>query len=270
MRTSTDIKAATVHQWTQTPCGPVTPGTPGSREYFESLDTGRTDYAPWMQDALAYSDVAGLDVLDVGCGQGIDLVRYAAAGARAVGIDITPRHAELATLHLAAMGLRGDVHVGDAERLPFPDESFDVVSSNGVLHHTPNMPAALREIHRVLRPGGRMTVIVYNRRSIHYWLHQVAYYGLARRRLFRERSMGRVLETTVESGSEDTRPLVCVYSPARMRSTLTAASFVSVQTSVRHLRSTDSFPTRLISSEQTIDWLGRRFGWYVICKGQRA
>src|SRR5947207_3392306 len=87
----------------------------------------------------------GLDVLDVGCGQGIDLAGYAMAGGRPTGVDLTPRHVELARAHPAAMGLEGEVVVGDAEALPFVDESFDRVSSNGVLHHTPDMPAALRE-----------------------------------------------------------------------------------------------------------------------------
>ena len=72
--------------------------------------------------------------------------------------------------------------LGDAERLPFEDASFDRVSSNGVLHHTPDMLGSLREIRRVLRPGGRATIIVYNRNSLHYWLHQVAVHGVLLRR----------------------------------------------------------------------------------------
>src|SRR4051794_26352106 len=153
---STDAyKRANIEQWTADPCGEViAEGEPGTRSYFESLDAGREDYAPWMSDQLGYAGTRDLDVLDIGSGQGIDLVRYARAGAHVTGIDLTPRHCELARAHLQAMGLDGTVVNGDAERLPFQDASFDRVSSNGVLHHTPDMLAALREIRRVLRPGG--------------------------------------------------------------------------------------------------------------------
>ena len=99
-----------------------------------------------MPAALGYDEARGLRVLDVGCGQGIDVYRYALAGAQATGIDLTPRHVELARRHLSAMRLDAEIVEGDAESMPFGDATFDRVSSNGVLHHTPDLPAALREI----------------------------------------------------------------------------------------------------------------------------
>ena len=147
-------------------------GEQGSRSYFEHLLQGRFEYGPWMPDELGYDTTRGRRALDVGCGQGIDVYRYALAGAHATGIDLTPRHVELARAHLAAMGLEAEIVEGDAEQLPFADASFERVSSNGVLHHTPDMPSALREILRVLRPGGEARIIVYNKRSFHYWLTQ--------------------------------------------------------------------------------------------------
>src|SRR5262249_53583435 len=145
--------------------------------------------------------------------QGIDVARYAMAGARATGVDLTPRHVELARVHLAALGLDAAIELGDAEVLPFPDSSFDRVSSNGGLHHTPDMPAALSEVHRVLRPGGEARIIVYNRNSLHYWLSLVLYRGIVQRKLFRERSMEGVLATSVEHSTIGARPLVRVYTP---------------------------------------------------------
>jgi hypothetical protein len=82
--TEIDFKAAAVEQWTADPCGSsVAEGEQGSRTYFENLLEARFDYAPWMPDSLGYDETAGLDVLDVGAGQGIDVYRYALAGARA-------------------------------------------------------------------------------------------------------------------------------------------------------------------------------------------
>ena len=100
MESPTDYKQAAIDQWTADPCGEVVAdGETGKRAYFESLLQSRDDYAHWMHESLGYAGTAGLDVLDVGCGQGIDVTRYALAGARATGMDLTPRHVELARLH---------------------------------------------------------------------------------------------------------------------------------------------------------------------------
>jgi SAM-dependent methyltransferase len=185
-------KAAAVRQWTADPCGPETTAEPGTAAYAEQLVAGRSAYAPWLAEALDYRGASGLKVLDVGCGQGIDAIEYARAGADLTGIDLTPRHVELARRNLEALGLEADIVEGDGEQLPFADETFDRVSSNGVLHHTPDIDAALREIHRVLKPGGEARIILYNRNSLHYWLVQVLWQGLRHRQLLEERSMGAV------------------------------------------------------------------------------
>jgi ubiquinone/menaquinone biosynthesis C-methylase UbiE len=263
-----DAKHAAVEQWSSDPCGPDTEAPVGSRAYFEQLDAGRGKYAPWMDRALDYAGSAGLNVLDVGCGQGIDLARYARRGARVTGVDLTPRHVELACQHLAALDLKGEVLRGDAEALPFQDDHFDRVSSNGVLHHTPDIHAALLEVRRVLRPGGQATIIVYNRASLHYWLGQVLQQGLLRGYLLRERSMAGVLSRNVECSSIAARPLVRVYSPREMRALMRAAGFREVNTEVAHLWPTDMPLTRRLADHQKLfDALGRHFGWYVIARG---
>ena len=156
MDVDTRHKDAAVAQWTSDPCERRSAaGVPGSHDYFEQLLEARAAYAPWLDAALDYRDAAGRDVLDVGCGQGIDVARYAAAGARVSGIDLTPRHVELAKAHLASAGLEAHVVRGDAERLPFDDQSFDLISSNGVLHHTPDILAALRRCGACSALAGR-------------------------------------------------------------------------------------------------------------------
>jgi ubiquinone/menaquinone biosynthesis C-methylase UbiE len=277
MATRQDYKQAAIDQWTADPCGSnEVDSTPGTREYFEGLLAARADYAPWMEDALDYRGANGLDVLDVGCGQGIDVARYATAGANSTGVDLTPRHVELAQAHLAAMELDAEIVRGDAETLPFPDASFDRVSSNGVLHHTPDLPAALAEIRRVLRPGGEARVIVYNRSSLHYWLQQVVWQGIVERQLFEERSMAGVLSRGVEVSSVGARPLVRVYSPRQMRRHLSSAGFTSVATALRHFDPGDTFLTAALARrwsalrrDDVLERIGRGAGWYVVATAVR-
>jgi ubiquinone/menaquinone biosynthesis C-methylase UbiE len=272
---SPDYKAAAVEQWTADPCGSsIAEGEPGSRTYFENLVRGRFEYGPWMPESLGYDGTNGLRVLDVGCGQGIDVYRYALAGAQATGVDLTPRHVELAQLHLEAMGLDAEIVLGDAEDLPFTEASFDRVSSNGVLHHTPDMPAALREIRRVLVPGGEARIIVYNRNSFHYWLTQVLYEGVLRGGLVQERSMAGVLSRGVEYSSIGARPLVNVYSPKQLREMMRAAGFTGVRSAVRHFQPTDTPITyvlrrfvRKLEDPSVLDRIGRIGGWYVVGTG---
>jgi ubiquinone/menaquinone biosynthesis C-methylase UbiE len=269
-------KQAAIEQWTADPCGYDSDNEPGTRAHMEDLDRGMHEYAAWMEEALDYEGARGLRVLDVGCGQGIDLVRYARAGAHATGIDLTPRHAELARLHVAATGSDATVVIGDAEAMPFADGSFDRVSSNGVLHHTPDMLAALREIRRVLRPGGETRVIVYNRNSFHYWLSQVLVQGILRRQLLETGSMAGVLSRNVELTSVGARPLVRVYSPRQLRGLLRTTGFDGVRTGVRHFHAEDTPLTAWIArssarfpSPAILDRVGRIGGWYVIGRGTR-
>jgi 2-polyprenyl-3-methyl-5-hydroxy-6-metoxy-1,4-benzoquinol methylase len=275
-----DYKEEAIKCWTVHPCGAgvAGDGEPGSRTYFETLVRGRRAYAPWMTDALGYEDARRkrLAVLDVGCGQGIDLYEFASRGAEVTGIDLTPRHVELARAHLAAMQLEANVVDGDIERMPFADSSFDRVISNGVLHHTPGMDAALRECVRVARAQATVRIIVYNRNSLHYLLTQVLVHGLAEGELFTEGSMSRVLARRVEAGAResDARPLVRVYSPRQVRRLLERVGLQDVRVFVRHYRASDSPLTYAWRNRglhpRLLNSIGRIAGWYVVGVGVKA
>jgi arsenite methyltransferase len=104
----------------------------------------------------------GETVVDLGCGAGTDLLiaaQMAGPSGRAIGIDITPSMVERAKLSAAEMGLDNvEVNEGLIEQLPLPDESVDVVISNGVIDLVPDKDAVFSEIKRVLKPGGRLQV----------------------------------------------------------------------------------------------------------------
>lgn len=104
----------------------------------------------------------GKEVLEVGCGTGLILERIAKFASAATGIDVSPGMVD----HARRRGL--NVQVGDATELPFPDASFDIACSFKVLAHVPDFGRALREMLRVVRPGGHLVFDVYNRRSLRY------------------------------------------------------------------------------------------------------
>jgi ubiquinone/menaquinone biosynthesis C-methylase UbiE len=155
--------------WQENPCGTkFADAPPGSRRFYELVEGHRYKKEWHIPAAAGFTQTKDLAVLEVGCGLGTDGAQFAKAGARYTGIDLTDAAIELAKRRFELFNLQGTFRVADAERLDFPDNSFDIVYSHGVLHHTPDTDAAVREIHRVLRPGGKAVVMLYHRDSYNY------------------------------------------------------------------------------------------------------
>jgi ubiquinone/menaquinone biosynthesis C-methylase UbiE len=104
----------------------------------------------------------------VGCGAGVEVVRFARGGARVVGLDLADSAAVLTRQNLMQQGLSAGVTSADAEALPFPDNTFDFVYAHGVIQYAADDRQVVAGCHRVLRPGGVVMFQVYNRVS---WLH---------------------------------------------------------------------------------------------------
>lgn len=110
-------------------------------------------WSPIIPDFAGFAVARGLRVLEIDIGLGADHQRFAEADAELWAIDLTASAVEHTRQRLAAFGLASHLAVGVAERLDFPDESFDLVYSLGVLHHSPDTPKAIAEVRRVLKPG---------------------------------------------------------------------------------------------------------------------
>ncbi|HEU4874393.1 MAG TPA: class I SAM-dependent methyltransferase [Pyrinomonadaceae bacterium] len=155
--------------WQENPCGTkFADAPPGSRRFYELVEEHRYKKEWHIPEAAQFARAKDLAVLEVGCGLGTDGAQFAKAGAKYTGIDLTDAAVELAKRRFELFDLPGTFRVADAERLDFPDSSFDLVYSHGVLHHTPDTAAAIHEIHRVLRPGGKALVMLYHRDSYNY------------------------------------------------------------------------------------------------------
>ncbi len=144
--------------------GPVLAERLYRREVVGTLPSAAVTWALGVGDPVAAADLApGEVVLDLGCGGGIDTVlaaRAVSGEGRVIALDLLPEMCERTRAATEAAGLaaRCEVEVGEMEDLPLPDQSVDVVISNGVLNLSPRKSRALAEVARVLRPGGRLCV----------------------------------------------------------------------------------------------------------------
>jgi len=170
--------------WERRPCGMVDDLELGSEAYFRRIEEHRYTTERMIRDVAELERWSGMSSLEVGVGQGTDLVQFARAGAQAAGVDLTEAGIALARQRLAQERLDGDLRVADAVELPFADSSFDLVYSWGVLHHMPDPGLALEEIHRVLKPGGEIRLMLYSRHSwvaLMLWLRHGAFRGKSAR-----------------------------------------------------------------------------------------
>jgi SAM-dependent methyltransferase len=228
------------------------PGTPG---FFADLDEYHFDKLHHLIALIDFGGFAGRRVLDVGCGTGVDLVRFVQGGAAATGVDIADSAIALAGANLRHRALSASLCVGDGERLPFADETFDFVFAHGVVQYAACDRDLVDECRRVLRPGGTAFFQVYNRIS---WLN----------------ALSRVMKVGLE---HQDAPVMRMYSPREFEDLLDRFA------SVRVLY--ERFPVR---SRLHGGWKGaiynqlfvgtfnaiprplvRRFGWHLLAFCQR-
>jgi SAM-dependent methyltransferase len=219
------LKDAVRSFWDAAACGETLYLAGSDAEDFRHQAEARYALEPYIPEFAGFADTAGQRVLEIGVGLGADHEQFARAGAQLTGIDLTPRAIELTGRRLAAFGLTSRLQVGDAENLPFEDNSFDMVYSWGVIHHSPDTARAAREILRVLAPGGRFAVMIYHRYSMvgyMLWLR----YGLARMRPFT--SLDSIYSAYLES------PGTKAYSLDEAKALFRGAEQLSARTVLTH------------------------------------
>jgi len=181
-----NLKAQVRDYWDKESCGAgIAVSTKFSRQYFEEIEEYRYSIEPEIFSFAQFTRFREQKILEVGIGTGTDLIQWVRAGAKAHGIDLSEEAVEHAKKRLNIYGLSAEeVRVADAENLPYPDNTFDLVYSWGVIHHTPDTIRALEEILRVTRIGGKIKIMVYNRRSL-VALYKYLHFTLLRGKPFR-------------------------------------------------------------------------------------
>lgn len=260
MKTGIDHRQAAVAQWTSEPAGAVLANDHprGSRAFFEEVTRQRYALYPWLLDEyLRQPYWRAKRVLEVGVGLGTDHLQLRRMGAELTGIDLTPASIAYTTRRFELeAGEPPRVCVADAEDLPFPAGSFDAVYSFGVLHHTPDLARAIEEVRRVLKPGGRALVGVYNRHS-YFYAQRLLRHGLTGG--WREKSLAQ-MRGGFEFG--DGEPHVAVLGRRELLELSVGFSAVSLE--ARHLPTNRLPPRMRPRADRVLRPLERRVGWYWI------
>jgi ubiquinone/menaquinone biosynthesis C-methylase UbiE len=164
-------------------------------------------------------ELTDTQILEIGCGGGAHASLFKLHGANVTAVDITPERVLSTALKLSLVEAgTGIVYEADAEHLPFADNIFDIVYSNGVLHHSPDTTRCIDEVWRVLKPGGAAVIMLYARHSAYYWLNLVIRAAL-NGALFRRREaewLGRLTEGKPKFVTQR-NPITRVYSLKELR-----------------------------------------------------
>ncbi len=150
----------------------------GSKQYFDIILSARKKYLYYLGDIISYlKNSPSRYLLEIGCGMGTDALVFAEEKFHVTGIDLAHGHLELAEKLFNLYNESGIFRYGNAENICFSDQTFGCVYSLGVLHHTPDTQKAIKEIYRVLIPGGRAVIMLYNKLSLNNFTHWITRRG---------------------------------------------------------------------------------------------
>lgn len=162
-----NLKESVRDFWNQASCGEELYLDAFDKRGYAAHSKMRYRLEGWMIFPFAsFHESKGQSVLEVGVGMGADHQQFAQSGAILSGLDLTDRAIAHTRRRLQAFGLQSSLSTGDAENLPYPDSSFDIVYSWGVLHHSPDTQKAIKEVFRVLKVGGIARIMIYHKWSV--------------------------------------------------------------------------------------------------------
>jgi SAM-dependent methyltransferase len=221
-----------------------------SAEYFREIEERRYRAHYNLRDLFASLQGSEGKLLEIGCGIGVDSIQLAKCGFDVTAVDLTENALQVAKEFAAEREVSINFQLANAEKLEFPDRSFDAVYSFGVLHHTPDIQQAVAEVHRVLRPGGRAYVMLYHTHSLVNLVH----------RAFR-------LPYESPRDRDDHCPVVYTFSRKGARDLFGAFTSVSVHAAYPF---TYGFgPLTMRTPVQVLRPLGRAIGWHLMITAMR-
>jgi SAM-dependent methyltransferase len=224
--------------------------TPTTREDFARLNATYLAENPWIPANVKFAEFSGKRVLEIGCGAGTAAVCFATGGALLTCVDLTEASVAMTKENARLHGVEVDAQQMDAENLTFADASFDYVYSWGVIHHSSKPERIYAHVARVLAPGGRGLVMVYNRTSVRYYLLGLLWL-LGRGKIFQGYTLATVQRFFTDGFHQRH------YSPAEFRAELERHGLRHERTSISYMRQ------RMVPGLPRVidEWLKARLGW---------
>jgi SAM-dependent methyltransferase len=185
---------------------------------------------PLLAGLLDYKALKGKPVLEIGFGTGWLMNELIRAGAEVHGIDLSKSHEALCRHRFRDHNVK--LQVASAENIPYPDNSFDLVAAWGVLHHAADDARCYAEVHRVLKPGGRMFLMLYRRGGSKYYYQNVFHKGVLGGGLFRHRfNVDAFIRSVTDKYSADSpgAPISRHYTEPELRQLLSHFSRVDLR-----------------------------------------
>jgi ubiquinone/menaquinone biosynthesis C-methylase UbiE len=221
------LKSKVKEHWEEETCGTRYGHNPNRKLFFYEISAARYKLEPYIIPFADFQSASGKQVLEIGVGAGADFQHWCNHASHATGVDLTEGAISLTRERLELNSIppeRYHLQTGDAENLPFKENSFDLVYSWGVLHHTPDTQRAFREVLRVLKPGGVVKAMIYHVPS---WTGLMLYlqHGLARGRL------GLNMKEAIFSYLES--PGTKAYTLDEARHLLTVIGFSEIEVSAK-------------------------------------
>jgi len=227
---------------------------PKTREDFVRMEDILFAHSTYLREVFPFTALKGRKVIDIGCGGGVLSCYMAKQGAEVTAIDLTDTATRLTSENARIQEVELDVRQMDAERMSFEDAAFDYVFSWGVLHHSNNTEQALKEVGRILKPGGAGMMMVYHKTSIVYYLRGL--YWMVRNGM-------RTLEASQDActdGYFHRHFTKAGLARALEQAGLTPTALYATQQEQKILPLVPSWLDR---------WLKHRFGWYLVAEFAR-
>ncbi len=252
----------------------------GSWSFYRNIDRKFLKWIPFMQHGgypflTRYVDMKGLKgkkVLDIACGTGVLTEQFVRMGADVTAVDLTPKAVELTKKRLALYGLQATVIEGDAQKLPFADNTFDFVCAWGCLMHMPETERAIAEIHRVLKPGGKTLAMMYHSNSVHLRYCIQLGRGILRLKYLQYDSQSLINRYT-DGAHVGGNMLAKFYSRSGFRKLFSAFSNVGVFIHDNHPMVAQLphpwFPLFALLPKMVKEWICRTVGMTAIITGQK-
>ncbi len=234
--------------------------TPEQKEFYTETDAHRYKYDSYIPALIDSFVKEGRRVLEIGCGMGTDSRYISKHGSDIISLDLSHRNVAFTLKGMQILQLKGKGVNADAERLPFKDNSFDIVYSFGVLHHTPDTQKAINEAYRVLKPNGKCVIMLYHKGYAYYALWLLHGY----KRLFGLYSQDKF------TSRYDNTPLSRMYSKKEIRDIF--SNFKGLDLSMTTFGGAQRHPVlkyvhALLHKSK---FLMNRFGSFIIIRGKKT